>query len=640
MINAFYRRALGAITGGKILRNSQSEITFYSRFVIAKQGPSAGPCAVEAISSPVIRQCKATRLLRCPNANPGHATRNDKSVKKQVIGSKEATPAQIGGAVAFRFARYSSEVASYLAMTGGVLAVILFGFPLLTYAQVPGSSIDVQHYTFALQLNDDNNNIKGEATVEIKFLKDVNTFNLNLVKQNSTGKGMLVSAVKENGKAVQFAQDSDVVNINTTANVGSLHRFTIDYSGVPADGLIISTNKFGHRTFFGDNWPNRTHNWLPCVDDPADKATLDFMVTAPAHYQVVANGLKVEEKQLANNQKLTHWKETALLPPKVMVIGVAEFAIEKAGEPDGIPVYTYVFPENAAVGFKSYAIAKEILPFYISKFGPYAYQKLANVQSKTIFGGMENAGAIFYFENSAGDKGIEELMAHEIAHQWFGDAASEKTWQNLWLSEGFATYVTNYYLESKYGIDTLKKRLIADRQTVLAFEKTRLTPVVDNTVKGNYMVLLNANSYQKGGWVLHMLRRKLGDADFWKGIRNYYAKYNGSNANTDDLCTIMEQASGKDLKPFFKEWLYTAGHPKLAINWKYDAAKGVVNVMVEQQQSNLYELPLEIAINGHKQTIPIKDKITAFVIPAGEKPATIIPDPDVNVLASFIVTNY
>jgi aminopeptidase N len=639
MINAFNLIASRSNTIGKLLRHSQRQTAFNIGFVIAKQGLCVQACAVEAISSPSIRQCRATRLLRCPNANPKQATRNDKLVKEHGVGRNGSVPMQIGVADAFRFTRYSSEIASYLELTGRLLAVILFCFPILVHAQVPGSSIDVQHYTFALQLNDENNNIKGEATVEIKFLKDVNTFNLNLVKQNRAGKGMLVSAVKENGKAVQFAQDSDEININTTANVGSLHKFTVTYSGVPADGLIISTNKFGHRTFFGDNWPNRAHNWLPCVDDPADKATLDFMVTAPAHYQVVANGLKVEEKQIANNQKLTHWKETALLPPKVMVIGVAEFAIEKAGDPDGIPVYTYVFPENAAVGFKSYAVAKEILPFYISKFGPYAYQKLANVQSKTIFGGMENAGAIFYFENSVGDKGIEELMAHEIAHQWFGDAASEKTWQNLWLSEGFATYMTNYYLESKYGIDTLKKRLLTDRQTVFSFEKTRLTPVVDNTVKGNYMVLLNANSYQKGGWILHMLRRKLGDADFWKGIRNYYAKYNGSNANTDDLCTILEQASGKDLKPFFKEWLYTAGHPKLAINWKYDAVKGVVNVMVEQQQSNLYELPLEIAINGRTHTIPIKDKITAFVIPAGEKPVTIIPDPDVNLLASFTVTN-
>ncbi len=550
----------------------------------------------------------------------------------RVIARNEAISAQIGRAGAFRFARYSSEIASFLAMT-------LLLFCLSTQAQVPGSPIDVQHYTFALQLNDENNNIKGEATIAVKFLKDVSTFQLNLVKKNSKDKGMLVSAIKENGKEVRFVQDSDVVNINTTAKTNSLHSFIITYSGVPADGLIISTNKFGHRTFFGDNWPNRAHNWLPCVDDPADKASLDFIVTAPAHYQVVANGLKTEEKELPNNQKLTHWKETALLPPKVMVIGVADFAIDKAGDPDGIPVYTYVFPENKEIGFKSYAIAKEILPFYISKIGPYAYKKLANVQSKTIFGGMENAGAIFYFENSVGDKGIEELMAHEIAHQWFGDAASEKSWQNLWLSEGFATYMTNYYLENKYGIDTLKKRMITDRRTVLSFERRRLTPVVDTTVKSNYMVLLNANSYQKGGWVLHMLRRKLGDVVFWKGISNYFAKYNGGNANTDDLRKVMEQTSGQNLQQFFKQWLFTAGHPQLAINWKYDAVKGAVSIQVDQKQNTLYDFQLEISIGGQKHNLLIKDKTTTIEFATPANPASVIPDPDVNLLASFTVTN-
>jgi len=502
-------------------------------------------------------------------------------------------------------------------------------------AQVPGSSIDVQHYAFAIQLNDNNNNIKGEATVDIKFLKNANTFQLNLVKAQGSGMGMTVSAITENGKKVQFVQDSDAIKISTMAKANSLHSYTITYSGVPADGLIISSNKFSKRTFFGDNWPDRAHNWLPCVDNPADKASLDFIVTAPAHYQVISNGLKIEEKELPNNQKLTHYKETALLPTKVMVIGVAEFAIDKVGEPDGIPIYTYVFPENKETGFKSYAVAKDILPFYWDKVGPFAYKKLANVQSKTIYGGMENAGAIFYAENSVSGRDVEALMAHEIAHQWFGDAASEKTWANLWLSEGFATYMTHYYLESKYGVDMLKQRMLTDKNTVLSFEKRRLTPVVDTSVKSGYKVLLNANSYQKGGWVLHMLRRKLGDEVFFKGIRNYFAKYNGGNANTDDLRQVMEQASGQDLKVFFKQWLFTAGHPQLAINWKYD--NGVVHVQIEQQQAALYDIPLEISIDGQLHTLALKQKTTSVDFPAASKPTSVIADPNVNLLATVAV---
>ena len=514
-------------------------------------------------------------------------------------------------------------------------ALLVFQFSVK--AQVPGATIDVQHYNFALQLNDADNNIKGQATIAVKFLKSAEEFKLDLVKKNAEGKGMLVSAVSENGKKLRFLQDTGTIKIYAKAKQNSIHNYKINYAGIPADGLIISTNKFGHRTFFGDNWPNRAHNWLPCADVPADKASVDFIVTAPDHYQVISNGLKVKEQQLTNHLKLTHWHEATVLPTKVMVIGVAAFAIQHQGDVDKIPVYTYVFPESKEVGFKSYAVAKEILPFFINKVGPYSYEKLANVQSKTIFGGMENASAIFYFEGSVTSPVIEELMAHEIAHQWFGDGASEKSFWHLWLSEGFAIYMTNLYLENKYGADSLKKRLIDDRKKVLDFEKERLTPVVDSAVKSDYMQLLNPNSYEKGGWTLHMLRRKLGDEVFWKGVRNYYAKYKGSNANTDDLREVMEQTSGQDLKQFFNQWLRTAGHPDLNIGWHYDAGKGEVSLNIEQKQQIVYEFPLEIAISGELHRVNITGRATSVKFVMKAKPETVVADPNINLLASFEV---
>jgi aminopeptidase N len=516
-----------------------------------------------------------------------------------------------------------------------VLLLLSTLFTSAVFAQAPGVVIDIKHYTFDIKLNDADNNIEGTATVTVRFLNAVDGFNLDLVKKNTSGKGMMVSAVTENGKPVKFTQNDEQLSISTKGYKGNLRDYTISYSGIPADGLIISTNAFGHRTFFGDNWPNRAHNWLPCVDNIADKAAVDFIVTAPDHYQVVSNGLQTEEKQLPGNLKLTHWVEAVELPTKVMVIGVAEFAIDRPGDVSGIPVFTYVFPESKEAGFKSYAVAKDILPYFIKNVGPYSYEKLANVQSKTIFGGMENASAIFYFEESVKSPEIEELMAHEIAHQWFGDGASEKSFGHLWLSEGFATYMTNLYLENKYGAETLKTRLIADRKKVIDFEKKRLTPVVDTAVKTNYMQLLNANSYEKGGWTLHMLRRKLGDETFWKGIRSYYARYQGRNANTDDLRKIMEQASGKDLKPFFTQWLRIAGHPKLGISWKYDEKDGSIVINVSQKQDYLYSFSLEVSVDGQLLTIPVKEKTTTQRFKVKANPADVKIDPNVNLLASF-----
>ncbi|HEY0176350.1 MAG TPA: M1 family aminopeptidase, partial [Pedobacter sp.] len=321
----------------------------------------------------------------------------------------------------------------------------------------------------------------------------------------------------------------------------------------------------------------------------------------------------------------------------VMVIGVADFAVSKSGTVNNVPIYSYVYPENKIQGFKDYALADKILPFYSSNIGPYPYEKLANVQSKTIFGGMENASAIFYFENSVGDKGIESLIAHEVAHQWFGDAITETGWQHVWLSEGFATYMTNCYLEHTYGTDSLKHLMQQQRKKVFAFEQKRLTPVIDTAVSSNYMQILNANSYEKGAWILHMLRRKIGDAAFWQGIRNYYARYSGSNANTDSLRLMMEKAGRQNLELFFNQWLRVAGHPKLGINWKYDEDKKLLTIHIEQEQANLYVFPLEYKINGTAETVTIKEKTTLVQLPLPVNPGTVEFDPGVNLLSEFVI---
>ncbi|MBB5397138.1 M1 family metallopeptidase [Mucilaginibacter sp. AK015] len=507
---------------------------------------------------------------------------------------------------------------------------------LSALGQAPGASIDVQHYRFAINLNDADNVIKGQAILTVKFLKRADKFTLDLAKQNSEGKGMLVTALKENGKAVVFLQDSDKLIINTKGAPGSVHSYRINYQGTPTDGLIISTNQYKRRTFFGDNWATRARNWLPCVDHPADKASVEFLVTAPAHYKVVANGLKVAEKVLPGNKRFTHWRETAKLPTKVMVIGVADFAVANPGTPGGTPVYTYVFPEDKEVGFKSYAVATKILPWFAGKIGPFPYKKLANVQSKTIFGGMENAGAIFYYEKSVNDKGIEALMAHEIAHQWFGDAISEKTWQHVWLSESFATYMANLYLEGTYGPDSLKSRLEDDRKLIFAFEKQYLAPVVDSAFKGPMINMLNTNAYQKGGWVLHMLRRKIGDKAFWKGVGSYYKLYNGSNANTDDLRAVMEKVSGTNLKPFFYQWLRTSGHPQLKISQVYNDAAKTVAIHVNQLQALPYQFTLELLVDGKLYQMNIKGAETILTVSSASAKPDIKVDPDVNLLASFV----
>ena len=526
--------------------------------------------------------------------------------------------------------------------------VLLFLISLFSAAQPAQEKhlynpfIDVRHYVFAIELNDKNDEIKAIADITVLFLQSANTVVFDLIRKNDKGKGMSVIAVKENEESAPFEHAADLLKIQLKkpAKTGDTRTYKISYGGTPADGLVFSKNKFKQRTVFADNWPNRARNWLPCVDHLSDKASVDFMITAPDHYKVISNGVLVEESAMEAHKKLTHWKETEALPTKVMVIGLADFAVNYAGDIDCIPVSSWVFPQDKKNGFHDYGQAMDILPFFIKKVGPYAYKKLANVEAITIFGGMENAGAIFYSERSiTGKRGYsEELMAHEIAHQWFGNAATESGWPHVWLSEGFATEMTNLYLENKYGADTLIARLRADREAVIKFAKIRLTPVVDSSEKENFLALLNRNSYEKGGWVLHMLRRKLGDDLFWKAIRTYYASYAGKNASTDDLLEVMEEVSQTNLKEFFQQWLYTPGHPVLQVTWKYNEKKKTLQLNISQRQKQLFSFPLDLAfkngvsLKNDSQTFLIKDEITRIEIPMAAKPMQVIADPATNLL--------
>jgi len=493
------------------------------------------------------------------------------------------------------------------------------------------SSIDVQHYKFEIELSDTSDTIKGKATVTIKFTGPIVKFSLDLTSANK-GKGMIAYLVKENDQPITSAHghDSLIIWLKKPTEKNETRTFEIFYRGIPSDGLIISKNKYGDRTFFGDNWPNRAHNWIPCKDEPGDKATFEFIVTAPNEYKVVSNGKLAEEKDLSDNKKLTHWIEDVSLPTKVMVIGVAKFAVKQYEDsPPGIPVTAWTYLQDSTTGFRNYSVAPAIIKFYSNYIAPYPYNKLANVQSKTIFGGMENASAIFYYEESAEqNRSMEDLLAHEIAHQWFGDMASEKKFSHLWLSEGFATYMTNIYLESRYGTDSMNKRLGKDRKMVIEFAKHSNHPVVDST--SPLMNLLNANSYQKGGWILHMLRMQMGDAVFQNFIRTYYDHYKGGNADTRDLEKIAEQVSGKDWKQFFDQWLYEPGIPQLDIQWKYDDPnKKVFITVIQQQKEGALQFPLQMRL-ADKQvvTLNVTKQNEMFSFPANDTVNNVYADPN------------
>lgn len=503
-----------------------------------------------------------------------------------------------------------------------------FGSAQDTYTR--NTAADIEAYVFKLALNDSTNSIEGETEVSVVFKKENEPFYLDLVAKGAVY-GMEIDGVFEDRTPIEYTYADNKLKIIPSKKAQKRSSYSIAYHGIPERGLVIDTTKFGQRSFFGDNWPNLARHWLPSVDHPYDKARIEFQITAPDHYDVVATGEKIEESHLGNGYKLTTYREAAPVAMKVVTIGVTKFASMILGEVEGIPISAWVYPENRLDGFSDYGVATQVMRYFVDQIGPYSYAKLANMQAKTQWGGLENAGTIAYFENSVtGKNEVEGLIAHEIAHQWFGNSASENDWNHVWLSEGFATYFAILYQENVYGDAKRKEELALDRDQIIAYYKKNPAPIVDPSIT-DPMNVLSTNTYQKGGWVLNMLRHRLGDDTFWKGIRAYYKTYRDANAMTDDFRRVMEQVSGDDLEDFFQQWIFTKGYPELQWSWTYK--KGKVLVTVEQlQDHHVFDFPLEIEIEDDDKslvsTVQVRHKTSTFEIEVDSRPASVQLDPN------------
>jgi aminopeptidase N len=492
-----------------------------------------------------------------------------------------------------------------------------------TYPRQP--ALDVDHYTFDVHLNDENNEIEGKTSVRVRFVDaGVNSFWLDLAAT------MKVSEVTSKSGPVKFTHEGERLTIQLAAapKRGDIESFTVKYRGTPANGLKFLKNKYGERCFFSVNWPNLAHQWLPMIDHPYDKATGDFLITAPARYQVVASGRLAEEIDLGDGRRMTHWSQNVPIATWLYNIGVAQFASRTFGTVAGIPLQTWVYPQDRDAGIVTFeGPVRMAMDFYTSHIGPYPYEKLANVQSAGHGGGMETASAITYGENQVGRAPIFGLVAHEIAHQWFGDSVTEKDWDDVWLSEGFATYFARLTSEHYEGRDEFITRLKDSRETIFSTEKRM--PGVAVVQSKPWKGIPNGIVYQKGGWCLHMLRGEIGTDKFWAGIREYYRRYRDGNASTEDFRKVMEEASGTDLGWFFEQWLRRAGSPVVQGGWKYNAAAKRVEIELTQTQAGApYRLPMEVALGKKIEKIAMTQKQQRFEIVADQAPPSVVLDPN------------
>jgi aminopeptidase N len=515
---------------------------------------------------------------------------------------------------------------------------------------------DVLDYDLTLELPDSGRAIRGVAVITVRRTTagpraaGTDTLTLDLV-------GLPVASVAVNGRAVSFARTPEEIRVPLPSGDRDTLRVAVNYSGEVRDGLVIRADARGRWTAFGDNWPNRARHWIPTIDHPSDKATVSWTVHTPPGRMVVANGRQLPLGRMRvgyAERRTSQWREDRPIPTYAMVIAAAPLVRHELGlaacglaELDRcVEQAVYTAPEARDYMPGPFATARGIVDWMARLVGPFPYEKLAHVQSSTIYGGMENASAIFYDDKLFRDRTMSvDLIAHETAHQWFGDAVTGREWSHLWLSEGFATYFSALWTEHAQGDSAFRNQMAATRAQILADSSAvPRRPVID-TIETNLTALLNANSYQKGGWALHMLRRLVGDSAFFRGIRQYYGAYRHGTALTDDLRRAVEATSGQQLDWFFDQWLRRPGYPMPVLTWDYDSAATRVTVTVDQERARFgaYRFPLTLAVHdasGAVRRVLINvsaEPRTTIQLPIAvtARPARVVPDPDVDLLARF-----
>ena len=510
--------------------------------------------------------------------------------------------------------------------------------------------VDVLSYDLSVDLPASGNVIRGVAVLAVRHTARLDTLVLDLVR-------LTVDSVRSDGARVAFTRTPNEIRIPFHANGKHAVRIEVTYHGPVEDGLIVRTDSAGRWTGFGDNWPNRARFWIPSVDHPSDKATVDWTVTAPAGRTVVANGALVDRTPLADGRVRTRWRESHPIAVYLMVLAAAplvEYSLGNTacgfGAAAGgcVRQSVYTAPEQRPMLPGAFSQAGEIVRYFSSLVGNFPYEKLAHLQSSTRFGGMENATAIFYDDAAFRTGRMNEgLIAHETAHQWFGDAVTEREWPHLWLSEGFATYFAALWTAHAHGDSAFHAAMASIRSAVIADPVDVPTHPVIDTLPRELLSLLNRNSYEKGGFVLHMLRRQVGDSAFFAALRSYYATYRDGTALTDDLRQEMERTSGQSLAWFFDQWLRRPGFPELDVTWSSNPSSHQVTLdIVQGSRFGAYRFPLTVELrdaNGATERVTVvvpAEPQARLELPVGAHPITptaLVVDPEVALLARIDV---
>lgn len=531
-------------------------------------------------------------------------------------------------------------------VTFALLSACLFSQADEPYART--RDYDLQHSKITLRFDLNDRKIIGNVTHSLAMLR------AGIAKLYFDSAGLQIGNVSVNGKATKFetAADRLLVTLDHAARNGEKFDVAIAYEGRPKKGLyfILPDKDYPNRPkqIWTQGESEDTRYYLPTYDYPNNRLTTEMIVTVPKDWITVSNGKLVRVDETPDGMKTWDWKES--VPSSTYLISLVAGEFDEVKDTwRGIPL-TYYAPKGRGDRLKpNYGHTPQMLDLFTKRLGVnYPWEKYAqSMVDDFVAGGMENSSATTNTSASLVDpriapeyfSGQDDLISHELAHQWFGDFLTCKDWGNIWLNEGFATFMERVWHEEHFGADAgaldrwnSANHWSADRDL---FSQPLVRHNFDDSSE------FDGNAYGKGGWILYMLKHQVGEEAFWRGMKHYVEKFRGQNVMTPDYAKAMEESTGKNLDQFFDQWVYGAGAPNFDLRYTYDVAKHEVKLEVKQTQKveghvGIFNVPVEVEITTASGTksfpISVAKESETFTFPASSAPLMVLFDKGFTVL--------
>ena len=513
--------------------------------------------------------------------------------------------------------------------------------------------VDIKHIRLQVALDFEKRRISGTATHTLAAILD------GLTQLEFDAAEMEVSAVRVGGETHSFDHSDDKLRIGLerALNAGDEVEVAIDYSAKPRRGLYFVGPDDGYPNKPIEAWTQGededSRYWFPCYDYPNDRVTSEVIATVPENFTAVSNGALVSNNLDRTSRTRTfHWRHEVPHSAYLMSLAAGEF-VEIREFAGNVPVTYYVRPGREDDARRAFGNTPRMIQFYERIIGvDYPYAKYAQVAvADFIFGGMENTSATtqtadtLHDERAHLDFSSDPLVAHELAHQWWGDLLTCRDWSHAWLNEGFATYFEALWCEEDKGADEFAWNVRQDRMALIDEDSRHYRrPIVTNKYRAP-IELFDRHLYEKGSLVLHMLRRTVGDELFFKSLKLYCTQHRGHNVITQDLQRAFEDATGRNLDFFFDQWVFKEGHPEIEISSSYDDKQKLASVTVKQTHKTsdmtpVFRFPVTIALMDQegKETrhrVEIKERDNIFHFPCEAAPKAVRFDPEFDVLKTF-----